>query len=256
MRGGPTAKQVPQSGEFLARIMNMVKKQTPTIALGLLVAALAGSVSGAEPVPAALMTGFYGGVALRAAGTESAGLSFGHLQSAWTKFALPNADDSGARTLAYGGFRWDNDVAVEAAFGTLDRAALTPALPGARRGVGLALTGDGDASAKAWNVDVYTSWEFRKSMALYGRLGYAQSEAAPAYLPTFTSDVRRNRDGVNYGVGLRYDMTPALGLRLEYARFGRLPGDAVQRPAARERPGAGRRPVPLLIRRAVAGARL
>lgn len=207
--------------------MNIALKQIPTVTLGLLVAALAGSVWAAEPVPGALTTGFYGGVALRAAGAESAGLSFGHLQSAWSKFALPNASDSGARTLAYGGFRWDNDVALEAAIGTLDRVTLTPATPGARRGVGLALTGDGDASAKSWNVDVYTSWEFRKSMALYGRLGYAQSEAVPAYLPTFTSDVRRNRDGVNYGLGLRYDMSPALGLRLEYARFGRLPGDAV-----------------------------
>jgi long-subunit fatty acid transport protein len=37
--------------------------------------------------------------------------------------------------------------------------------------------------------------------------------------------VRRNRDGVNYGLGLRYDMTPALGLRLEYARFARLPAE-------------------------------
>lgn len=202
-------------------------KQIPTIVLALVAVALAGSAYAAEQVPGGLVTGFYGGVALRAAGAEGAGLSFGHLQSAWTKFALPNADDSGARTLAYGGFRWDNDLAVEAAFGTLDRVTLTPATPGARRGVGLALTGDGDASAKSWNVDVYTSWEFRKSMALYGRLGYAQSEAAPAYLPTFTSDVRRNRDGVNYGLGLRYDMSPALGLRLEYARFGRLPGDAV-----------------------------
>jgi opacity protein-like surface antigen len=40
------------------------------------------------------------------------------------------------------------------------------------------------------------------------------------------SDVRRNRDGVNYGLGLRYDVTRALGLRLEYARYGRLAGEA------------------------------
>ena len=202
-------------------------------------------------MPAAPLTGFYGGVALRSAGTDSAGVSFGHLQSAWTKFALPNADDSGARTLAYGGFRWDNDVALEASIGTLDRVTLTPATPGARRGVGLALTGDGDTAARSWNVDVYTSWEFRKSMALYGRLGYAQSEAAPAYVPTFTSDVRRNRDGVNYGLGLRYDMSPALGpasrvraLRPPARRCG-------ERIAAGKRSGPGRRPVPLLIGRAV-----
>ena len=62
-------------------------------------------------------------------------------------------------------------------------------------------------------------------MSLYGRLGYAQSETRWSYTPSFVSDVRRNRDGVNYGLGVRYDMTPALGLRLEYARFGRLPGE-------------------------------
>jgi long-subunit fatty acid transport protein len=33
------------------------------------------------------------------------------------------------------------------------------------------------------------------------------------------------RDGVNYGVGVRYDVTPALGLRLEYARFPRFAGE-------------------------------
>jgi hypothetical protein len=32
---------------------------------------------------------------------------------------------------------------------------------------------------------------------------------------------------MNYGLGLRYDMTPALGLRLEYARFGRFPGESL-----------------------------
>ena len=31
--------------------------------------------------------------------------------------------------------------------------------------------------------------------------------------------------GVNVGVGLRYDMNSALGLRVEYARFGRFAGE-------------------------------
>jgi len=38
-------------------------------------------------------------------------------------------------------------------------------------------------------------------------------------------DVRRLRDGVNYGLGLRYDMNSVLGLRLEYGRFGRFAGE-------------------------------
>ena len=32
---------------------------------------------------------------------------------------------------------------------------------------------------------------------------------------------------MNYGVGLRYDVTPALGLRVEYARFGRFAGESL-----------------------------
>ena len=30
---------------------------------------------------------------------------------------------------------------------------------------------------------------------------------------------------MNYGVGVRYDMNSALGLRLEYSRFGRFAGE-------------------------------
>ncbi len=203
----------------------MIKKQSLAISLTLLLAA--GAAVGAEPSPAAAEpAGFYGGVSLRDSGRESDGLSFGHLTSVWSRFSLPTTEDTGPRTLAYGGYRWANDLSVEAAVGTVDRYLLQPAVPGSRRGVGLALANDGDPG-KIWNVDVYTNWEFRKSFSLYGRLGYAQSEPQPSYVQGFVGDVRRSRDGVNYGLGLRYDMSPALGLRLEYARFGRLPGEAL-----------------------------
>lgn len=186
--------------------------------------ALSGSALAADPPQAPdKAAGFYGGISLREAGREGDGLTIGHLNSIWGRFAMPVADDSGTRTLAFGGYRWANDLAVEAAVATSDRYALQPTGP--RRGVGLALVPDVDPG-KAWNVDVYTSWEFRKRFALYGRLGYTQSDAQTAYVPGFASDVvRRSRDGMNYGVGLRYDMTSALGLRLEYARFNRLPGE-------------------------------
>lgn len=196
---------------------------TPFAALWI---ALATPALAADPAPApASDAGFYGGISLRDSGREGDGIRFGHLTSVWSRFALPVTDDVGARTLAYGGYRWASDIAVEAAVATIDRYSLQPLTSAGRRGVGLALAADSDAGSKTWNVDVYTTWEFRKSMSLYGRLGYAQSETAASYTPSFVSDVRRNRDGVNYGLGVRYDMTPALGLRLEYARFGRLPGE-------------------------------
>ena len=71
------------------------------------------------------------------------------------------------------------------------------------------------------------SYTFLRSFALYGRVGYAQTEglAATAASP-LSSDVRRNHDGMNYGVGLRYDVSRALGVNLEYTRFGRFAFDS------------------------------
>jgi len=65
-----------------------------------------------------------------------------------------------------------------------------------------------------------------------GRRDYAEGEEVPGYAlaALAPSEPRRLRDGVNYGVGVRYDVTPALGLRLEYARFSRFAGEAVTGP--------------------------
>jgi opacity protein-like surface antigen len=174
------------------------------------------------------LTGFYGGLSMRERGTESEGLQFGHISLAWNKFTLPATEANGARTLAYGGYRWANDIAVEAAVASADRFALNPDGIAGRRGMGLAFANATDAAPKSWNADVYTSWGFAKRLSLYGRLGFVQSEPAVNYSGTVAySDVRRNRDGVNYGVGLRYDVNPVLGLRLEYARYGRLAGETM-----------------------------
>lgn len=173
------------------------------------------------------LTGFYGGLSLRDRGAESEGLQFGHISSAWNKFTLPASEDQGSRALAFGGYRWSNDIAVEASVASSERFALNADATAGRRGMGLAFAGAADAP-KAWNADVYTSWGFAKQVALYGRLGYLQNESAPANVGALAfSDVRRNRDGVNYGVGLRYDVNPALGLRLEYARYGRIAGESM-----------------------------
>lgn len=203
----------------------MLNQTLASVAAAILM--VAAPLAGAQVAPTANEAGgFYGGVSQRNAGTDASGLNFGHLTSTWSKFALPMADDNGARTLAFGGYRWGNDLAVEAAVASSDHLALMP-LSGSARGVGLSLTGVNDLGSRGYNADVYTTWEFRKSFSLYGRLGYAVTEAAPAYLVNSSVDVRRNRDGVNYGVGLRYDMTRALGLRLEYARFGRNLSESV-----------------------------
>ena len=184
-----------------------------------------------SPPAGAANGGFYGGVSLRDAGTESDGLDLGHVASTWGRFASPVADDTARRALVFGGYRFANDLAVEGSFSSAESYALRPFDSGVRSGVGLSLTGAPSVGSHSWNANVYTSWSFRKSFSLYGRLGYASSDTAPPYvLAVLTGDPRRLRDGVNYGVGLRYDVTPALGLRLEYARFARFAGESITGP--------------------------
>ncbi len=176
-------------------------------------------------------SGFYGGVSLRDHAQEGLGVTFGKATSVWNRFVTPTVDDTSQRTLVFGGYRFSNDIAVEASFNAIDKYTLNPAdaLVSAR-GVGLNFgsgSGFGEAPNRMWNLDVYTSWTFYRAFALYGRLGYAQSDAPREVgsLTAVTPDVRRVRDGVNYGLGVRYDMNSALGLRLEYGRFGRFAGE-------------------------------
>ena len=176
--------------------------------------------------------GFYGGVALRQPGSEAAGINLDRLTSIWGHFASPVSSDAGQRALVFGGYRWANDLALEGSFSTAERYALRPFDAAAPRGVGLSLAGAPNPGAQAWNADVYTTWSLRKRVSLYGRFGYAQGDSVPAYAlaSLAPSDVRRLREGVNYGIGVRYDVTPALGLRIEYARFSRFAGETVTGP--------------------------
>ena len=195
----------------------MMKKQTlRTILLAISVMLAAGS--------AAAQGGFYGGVAVRDGGADAMGLVLGKLPFAWNHFAAPTAEDATQRALVFGGYRWPSDISVEAAFNANDKYALRPGSIGVSS-VGLGLSDP----TRTWNADVYTSWEFVHSLSLYGRFGYAQTDGRALLAPVtlLAADARRLRDGVNYGVGLRYDLTQVLGLRVEYSRFNRFGGENV-----------------------------
>lgn len=207
-----------------------MKTQRIAYVISILLALASSSPAHAEE-RAALTTGFYGGVSLRDRATEGPGITFGPATTVWNRYAAPTADDAAARALVFGGYRWRNDLAVEASFSSLDRYALRPAdAAGVPQGVGLSLpasSGLSELHTRSWNVDVFTSWTFYRAFALYGRLGYGQAESTPLFgsAAPVAPDVRRLRDGVNYGLGVRYDMSSALGLRIEYGRFGRFMGE-------------------------------
>lgn len=173
--------------------------------------------------------GFYGGVSYRDNTPSGIGMNFGAGGPALSRTPAAVVDDSASRALMFGGYRWQNDLAVEAAVSSLDQYALRPLISGsAPRGVGLRFgPGTTDLQSRSVNVDVFTSWNFYRSVALYGRLGYAQAEGLQlvGVAPVSVTSSRGLRDGMNYGVGMRYDMNSALGLRLEYSRFGRFAGE-------------------------------
>jgi opacity protein-like surface antigen len=193
-----------------------------SISLVLSVATVAQAV--AQP-SAATSSGFYGGVSMRDRGGESQGLTFGPAPPFTTRFSASSSDETSSRSLLFGGYRFANDISVEASFASSDKYSLRPADSSTPRGVGLNLATGArsltDLPARSWNVDVLTSWSFLRSFSLYGRLGYVQTDAQSLAAPSVNvADPRRLREGVNYGVGLRYDVSSALGLKLEYSRFG------------------------------------
>jgi opacity protein-like surface antigen len=167
----------------------------------------------AAEIPAA---GFYGGVTLRDQGAEQ-GVSVGATGNL-ARFGSPLDAAASPQALVFGGYRWRNDLALEAALGSISSYRLS-----GRGGVGLVLPQDDES--RAWNVDVYGSWAFWRRFSLYGRLGYGQTDSAPSYVPSVVVADRRARDGMSYGVGLRYDLNRTLGLKLEYARVA-THGDA------------------------------
>jgi opacity protein-like surface antigen len=173
-------------------------------------------------------SGFYGGIALRDAGHANTGVH-GELPLAFGTYGSPMADDAPAQSLFFGGYRFGNELALEASLASTERYALEPGGPGARRGVGLSLV-PSQIPGRTYNADVYTTWSVLPRFALYGRLGYAQTDTNgnPALAALPPGDPRRGREGVNYGLGLRYDVNRALGLRLEYARFGHFAGETLQ----------------------------
>lgn len=175
------------------------------------------AAAGAAEVP---RDGFYGGIALRDA-TGEQGVAIRDASNAWGRLAPIAAEGQASQALVYGGYRWRRDLALEAALGSESYR-----LPG-RGGVGLVLPVEDESASRRWNVDVQGSWAFWRSLSLYGRLGYSQSELAPLYRTSVvaTPGEARARDGMNYGVGLRYDVTRSLGVRLEYARTGLFAGE-------------------------------
>jgi opacity protein-like surface antigen len=126
----------------------------------------------------------------------------------------PTGEEPSQQAMVYGGYRLGRDMGVEAAVTHSQRLGLRfdP------KSFGFA---PGDPTSRSWNVDVYTSWAVQPRFSVYGRLGYEQPVQNPqiaAGNALVDSIGRRSMTGLNYGLGLKYDLNPGMGVRFEWAR--------------------------------------
>ena len=195
-------------------------------------------------------SGFYGGLSMRDRGTDSGGPSvrppFARVEQVHVAVGATTTAHARSPSAAIAGV---TTSLSKLPWRPLIASRFDPMAPHSP-GMGFALANGTKPAAKTWNVDVYTSWGFAKRFSLYGRLGYIQNESAPSFpANALVGDVRRIRDGVNYGLGLRYDVNtvarPAPGVCA--LRTSRRRTD--HRRAAGVRSGPVRPAVPLLLQR-------
>ena len=156
-------------------------------------------------------------------------MTLGPASSVWNRYVAPTADDTSSRALRVRRLSLAQRHRRRGLVQFRRQYALRPDGVGGRRGVGLEFRlepGLGElADAKLERRRLHELDVLPRVGALRP-LGYGQSETLPTFGATpLVADSRRLRDGVNVGVGLRYDMNSSLGLRVEYARFGRFAGE-------------------------------
>lgn len=168
-------------------------------------------------------TGYFSGVRLNA---SSSGAS-----TAWS-FAPPGLKlgqaleytRAGDRSnTAFSGYQFPGGFAVGAAVNT-DR-------PSSPQGSGVGLKFDGlrwGETRPAVVVDVVSAFNWRNSLSVFGKVGVGRGDGrlTPEWVSPVASAL--DRTAISYGVGVRYDFTISLGLKLELTRGTRFGVDRLR----------------------------
>lgn len=159
------------------------------------------------------------------------GVRFGASERAWS-FAAPGlklgqalefARAGEISNTAFSGYQFPGGFAVSAAVNT-DRAA---SLAGS--GVGLKFDGMRWADPRqSVNVDVVSAFNWQNSFSVFGKVGVGRADGRNT--PEWVSPVlsAQDRTALSYGVGMRYDFTQSLGLKLELTRGTRFGVDRLR----------------------------
>jgi OmpA-OmpF porin, OOP family len=164
--------------------------------------ALSGALAATQASAQAQDMGFYIGGAIGQAELKGAcdGLPAG-----------TSCDDKDSAWKVLGGYQFNRNLAVELGYANLGEASAS--LAGVTANV----------EVTAWDLVAVGSFPIVDKFSVYGKLGMFRSEAEG------TSNVGASADdsetGFTFGLGLRYDFTRNLGVRLEWQRYTEVDED-------------------------------
>lgn len=178
------------------------------------------------------------GVLLFAATTAGAqeggyfsGVRFGASEKAWT-FTAPGLKLGQALEFAragefgntaFSGYQFTNGFALGAAVNTERSSSLISS------SVGLKFDGmRWSESRSGVNVDVVSAFNWRNTFSVFGKVGVgrADNRVTPDWVSATLA--AQDRTALSYGVGMRYDFTQSLGLKLEVTRGTRFGVDRLR----------------------------
>lgn len=195
-----------------------MKKSLSTIS-----ALLALSVAGAAQAQSAP---WYGGVSLGATRSNvNAGEVNDFLRAQGYGSASTSADDKDSAYKFSLGYRFSPVVAVEGFYADLGKYSTRSSVTTPSAG-----SVSADYKSKGYGVDLVLSAPLSSVFSVYGRLGVMRAKTEGTFGSTGSVGLNfvqgsKNKTGEHYGVGLQYDLNPALALRGEVETYRKL-GDA------------------------------
>lgn len=160
--------------------------------------------------------------ALAQDGRPYLGLALGQSQADIDCTGTTSCDDSDTAWKVFGGFQFNRHFALEAGYANLGE--VTAAVP-AGGGIPAA---DVAIEATAFELVGVGVLPLAERFSVYGKLGVYMADTEVRVSFAGLGSVTRSDDntGLTFGLGLRYDVTPSLGVRAEWQRYSDVSADA------------------------------
>lgn len=195
--------------------------------LGIVAVVLGVSVAGAAHAQSQSTNPWYGGVSI---GSTKSNVNAGEVNDFLRSIGLGSPSTSAKdKDTAYKfllGYQFSPMVSLEGFYADLGkyntRSTVTNPFVG---------TVNADYKAKGYGVDVVLSAPLTQAFSVYGRLGVIQAKTEATFNSSGSVGLlfnrgSKNKTGQHFGVGLQYDITPAVALRGEVETYRKLGDDS------------------------------